>query len=380
MVFRGTERRRAWVVRMKRVEMTDIAPYINTWGRNYYDKDAGILYMNWSASGMEFKFMGSFLAAELTAMAGAEIEGDPWDQNAPTRPTWPWIQIFTDDEEEPVKIEIAGDRQTVLLYAGSSKEKHRIRLLKQTENYKTQLGICGFVMDGELFPLSKPQRKRIEFVGDSITCGFGNMTSEKDRMYFPADEDAYFSHAVMAARSLGMEWSLVSLSGICATANACLPNPYAMDELYSYTDRVIQDKLKAAELERWDFAAYPNDYVVINLGTNDDTGLSMAENPEEVRKNFCEGYRAFLETVRACNGADTYIVCALGCMRYYLYPEIEKIVAAYQVETGDRRISCFRYMGISPMDGLGACCHPSLVTQRKMAEEIVREIKRIEQG
>ena len=35
-------------------------------------------------------------------------------------------------------------------------------------------------------------------------------------------------------------------------------------------------------------------------------------------------------------------------------------------------------MQIVPADGLGACGHPSAITQSKMADEIAKEIRRIE--
>ena len=41
-----------------------------------------------------------------------------------------------------------------------------------------------------------------------------------------------------------------------------------MCELYGYTDRVQQEKLNMAP-QLWDFEKEHNDYVVVNLGTND---------------------------------------------------------------------------------------------------------------
>jgi hypothetical protein len=66
-------------------------------------------------------------------------------------------------------------------------------------------------------------------------------------------------------------------------------------------------------------------------------------------------------------------------MNYYLWSEIKEIVGEYKQTFGDEKISAFRYMQIAPTDGFGACAHPSLITQTKMADEIAAEISRIEQ-
>lgn len=365
---------------------------MKTCGRIYYDEPSETLYMNWSGSEVEFLFEGSILAAEFTAMAGIEYEGIPGDTSAPTHENWPQIAVYVDGELNR-KQEIcagAGSKgrfgeicQNVLLFQAESAEKHRITIVKLTENLKTELGIRSFFFDGAVAkPSPEAGKKRIEFIGDSITCGFGNMTKERDRLFFTSDEDATRSHAYLAAKLLGMEHSLVCVSGICSTVNSGLPMEYAMDELYEYTDRIICDKLaggiKKAALEPYDFKGNPNDYVVLNLGTNDATGIGFSRDTAAEMAHFCAGYRNLIELIRRCNGGHTHIVCALGSLSYYLYSDIEKIVDAYRRETGDKNISCFRYLGVSPMDGFGACGHPSKITQEKMAKEIAGEIKRIE--
>lgn len=52
-----------------------------------------------------------------------------------------------------------------------------------------------------------------------------------------------------------------------------MPNLYGMNELYPYTDRIIQDKLAqkrgspSVEYLPFDFANHPARYIVLNLGT-----------------------------------------------------------------------------------------------------------------
>lgn len=384
---------------MTKKSIKELRENIKTSGRVYYDEPSETLYLNWSACEVEFLFEGSILAAEFTAMAGIEYEGIPGDTSAPTHENWPQIAVYVDGElkrrqeicAEPEAGTEAGTPghsgetfQRVLLFFADAPERHRIKIVKLTENLKTELGIRSLSSDGTITkPCEEAKKKRIEFIGDSITCGFGNRTKERDRLFFTSDEDATRSHGYLAAKLLGMEHSLVCVSGICAVVNSGLPMEYAMEELYAYTDRIICDKLaggvKKGACAPYEFKENPNDYVVLNLGTNDATGIVFSRDAAAETEHFRAGYRKLIELIRRCNGSDTYIVCALGSLNYYLYSDIETIVDAYQKETGDKNISCFRYLGMSPMDGFGACGHPSGVTQEKMAGEIAEEIRRIEE-
>ena len=79
--------------------------------------------------------------------------------------------------------------------------------------------------------------------------------------------------------------------------------------------------------------------------------------------------------IRRLNGPETEIICALGSMNYYLYPEIEQAVRTLREQTGDRRIHSFRYRPMAPLDGYGAAGHPSGTTQRKMGQELADFIR-----
>ncbi len=344
-------------------------------GRGYLDKDEKLLYINWSGAGLGFKVNGKKLILSLRALWAPEYEGVPGDTTAPFHKNWPWIAVFVDGEEI-LKKEINEENMELTVWEANSVEEHEISIVKLTENFKTECGIKAIEVDGELLPSELSKRDCIEFIGDSITCGFGNMTMEANRFFYTEDENALFAHGPIAAKMLNMDYSLVSVSGICATTNKGLPMEYAMDELYEYTDRVIEDLLKHENYERFDFAKNPNRVVVLNLGTNDGTGMFMSPDEKAELNNFKVKYKEFLRTIRRCN-PKAYIISALGTMNYYLLPEITQCVEEYQAESGDERIMFFRYRGMHPMDGLGACAHPSMPSQQKMAEQIAEVIKNI---
>lgn len=368
---------------MKKIEYLSCKDKVKTIGRTFYDNEKEILLMNWTCSGMEVQFQGKYLMGNFYAWSGVEIDGVPFDENAPKRTVWPYIAVFLDNVEEPYRvIHLSKERETYLLYEGADEETHTIRIVKLTEQYKTKVGFAHFLMDGELcLPKEIIKKKQIEFVGDSITCGFGNMTTEKDRFFFSEDENGWMSHGAIAARMLDMDCQMICISGICSSQRKGIPQEYAMNELYPYTDLVYHNAMKKSqEPEKWDFTGHPSDYVVLNLGTNDATAIMLS--PEQEQKSeieaFYREYLAFIKEIRKLNGAGTWIICALGSMDYYLYYDIVQIVEKYKQESGDNAISCFRYKKMSVMDPIGACNHPHVITQQKMAKEIAEEIKRIE--
>lgn len=362
---------------MRRYSVSDLSDRLITYGRTFVEPKEDILFFNWSCSTVEFLFSGTHLNVSFRADCGYEFEGLPTDPNSPKRPTWPWVAVFLDDMPMPIrKFEVASPNETWLLYQSQKPETHRIRLTKLTENSKTFLGITAFTAEGEFLPMEKKPARRMEIVGDSITCGYGNLVKEPTRHFFSSDEDAWQSYGALAARQLGLEWSCVSISGITAVRHPGWPGDYAMEELYGYTDRVCQTKL-GMEPERWDFSKNHNDYVVVNLGTNDCFGILFSEAEGELER-FADAYLAFLREIRAANGPETRIVCALGTMNYYLYHDIVRAVEKFRRETGDSRVWTLRLRPIHPLDGLGADGHPALETHKKMADELAAFLKTLD--
>lgn len=359
---------------MQRYTISDLDGCLNTYGRTFREPKEDILYFNWSGSTVEFQFTGTHLNVSFRAACGYEVEGMPNDPNAPKRPTWPWVGVFLDDMPMPIrKFRISSPNETWMLIQTQESQTHRIRITKLTENAKTTLGILAFTAEGTFQPVEKPQRKRMEIVGDSITCGYGNLVKESGRHFFDSDEDNWQAYGPMAARKLGMEYSCVSISGITAVRHEGWMMPWAMEELYEYTDKVCMDTL-GMEPQKWDFAANRNDYVVVNLGTNDCFAILFSPDEKELGQ-FQERYISFIENIRRVNGPDTQIVCALGTMNYYLYHDIAQAVETYRSRTGDENIHLLRFKPIHPFDGLGADGHPSAETHVKMADELADFIR-----
>ena len=360
---------------LKQTPIAELLPKIVTYGRTVMDEENGYLRCDWTDSGIELDFEGDYLSAVVAAEPGEEIEGIPTDPNAPRRTLWPWIGVFLDDMDQPIRrFPVCGKMETWLLIRSDSAQRHRFRIMKMTENIKTYFGIRAMHYSGEFHVCERKPRKRIEFIGDSITCGFGNLCPDRDRGFWSDEEDGWNAHGAIAARLLNMEASHICISGITVAPHAHFPHLYAMNQLYAYTDRPGQEK-NGKQPEAWDFSRMPNDYVVLNLGTNDTFAALFSSDFERERRQFVGEYASFLEEIRRLNGPETRVICALGSMHYYLFPEIEQAVKTYQRASGDTRIWTFRYQPMSLLDGFGASGHPSLATQKKMGLELAAFIR-----
>lgn len=346
-------------------------------GRTLYKPESGTLFFNWTASGLEFRFKGTCLTAEFSAMPGAETDIDPLTGQSSERPTWPRAAVILDGRELPSRsLDLDRPESAQLIFRSREEENHIIRIVKLTENGKTYAGLKGFWANGEISPAEDRYRKKIEFIGDSITCGFGNDTTDKNRGFYPAEENGWLSHGAIAARLLNMDFSIISSSGICLTDYPGWPHPYAMNGLYPYTDRMLEDKLGIKDYTLWGFEANRADYVILNLGTNDANAIDLMGQggPELHRRD----YAAFIKTLRQLHGREAHIICALGSMDYYLYSDIQAIVNGYRIETGDMRIHCFRYPKMSISDPAGAGGHPHISSHRKMAEALADYISALD--
>jgi len=356
------------------IKYTDFAGNLRFFGRCYNDAARQEVWFDWTMSGFEVAFEGSELTADFSVIAVPF----PGPGNIPD-PECPCIGIVVDDETEPsTRIELTADG-TYTLFKGES-GKHVVRVYKLSEGMRGQNGISAISTDGEFVAL--PEHKaalRMEFIGDSITCGFGNEAPEPHSPFRTCEENGWLAYAATAARKLNADANYLCVSGI-AVSRPKNPMPFnmglpAMEDLYEYTDGIYESKRGIEEKVKWDFAANPRDVVVINLGTNDYNPIRFTQDmnrKEEEQAYFGERYRAFVEMIRRCNGPDTFICCTLGSMSHYMFDIIRSTVEAYKAETGDNNIVCFKYDMINEMfDGIGGLGHPSLKTHAKMADELV---------
>lgn len=241
---------------------------------------------------------------------------------------------------------------------------HEIEIFKITEEKYGKTQFAGFVLDkGKTLVEIPNQRTRcIEFIGNSITCGYGNEgVNGGDPL--PSNQNHYLTFAAIASRSFNARHIAVCKSGIGIYRNYDGPVTGSTDCMTNMYQRVFLTD--PAPL--YDFAKKP-DLVCIDLGTND---FSTSKGDSALYVNT---YLQFIDSIQKKNNhAD--ILCLLGPMlsgtnlinvRNYL----KHIVRTANIKNNGR-VRFFEMSQQTGNLGIGVNNHPTVAQHLKNAKELI---------
>lgn len=280
------------------------------------------------------------------------------------------------DEAVPFKVAFMGEQDSIVTIATAlSKGEHTVRLMYVIEGYELKPDFRGFVLDADGTLLDAPAlpERRIEFIGNSITCGYGIESIQCDAPFEYETENHYLTYAQQTCRNLNAMAYVVARSGIGVYRSYDGPKEGTPDNVmtteYEYTN--LYDRS-----ERWDFARYQPQLVCINLGTND-----LSTHNYDV-KRLKQAYKKFLKQVRQHN-PDAKIVYLCGSMLRDEELEIAKRLLNEVVEEaqkeGDEQVYRFDFTSQTGDILYGASWHPSLYQHQKMAGELTAYLRSLMQ-
>ena len=356
------------------------------WSGRYLDHE-GIRYFDYSASGFCFVMKGKHAEAVILS------DPDSWDQANKGV-----LGIFVTDgadtsigaiPEEPAKRVTLTERENHIVLFDSPVEKTvTVRVMKFSECAFGYAGFKSLEIDGELEPAAtsvpealevsgqKAETLKLEFIGDSITCGYGiEGVWEKDT-FTTAQERPDKAYAFLTAKALGAQVQLCSWSGIGLISNYVDPETimlpdthWLMQANWPYTDKSLSLRL-GLEPEVWDGSRYEPDVLVIHLGTND---LSWVRGLEERRLEYVAQLRQLIEAVHR-RSPKAKIVCCLGIMGEVLNDSVKEAVELFKK---DFPKTCAEFLPFTQQlesDGIATDWHPSAVTHKKAANKLVAVI------
>ena len=329
--------------------------YVKIGGRTYTNSNGTVILSN-TCSCVEFAFVGTLAEVTLTS--------DCKDSKAR-------VGIFVNGERT-IDTMLTEKKTTLKVFESDVPEKCIVSIVKLSEQSHSYVGVKNIHAVTEYGIIPTPERERkIEFIGDSITCGYGIDAPNEGYDFSTETEDGSKTYAALTGKALDADVNIVAWSGIgaysCYTSGDEPSQWKLISGIYGNTDTMHTSK-------KWDFSKWQPDVVVINIGTNDNSWTKGIDSRVDT---FGNAYYDLICQVREKN-PDAYIICSLGAMGSNLLPEIKEQVAVYSADTGDYRVTTFEFANQNGYkDGYGADYHPSAKTHQKMADKLAPFIAEI---
>lgn len=239
--------------------------------------DDGLIYSSMSASGIEIRFKGTSLSLALNNTA----EG--------------YIHVFVDGDEE-LSFEYTDDRrillpkgeQKITLAENLSEGIHTVKVLKANEGIFNKIGWEKLYTDGEILPPPISKARKIQIVGDSITCGSASLNFPENANGSSSGikyEDALQSYASYVARAFDADAEFFSKSGLAmfnVIRNQAVPMYEKIDPFAGYNDL-------------WDHTLFEPDLIIQYNWINEYIGKVQRDGVkiDEIKRIYVEMLKMF---------------------------------------------------------------------------------------
>ena len=213
-----------------------------------------------------------------------------------------FLNLYVDDVMVK-KVELIKENETIDIDS-LAKGKHIITLRKLNEAQFSSFGLISIDGEGYEYYEAKPRNKRrIEIYGDSISAGYGNLAIGSVGFKME-EEDSEQTYGALLAKELDFDYNIVAKSGL-ALAHSPFNDSSFLADIYDTSD--LSNK--------WDMNQYIPEYVLLNIGTNDNTVVKMSTGQDKENKIalFKEKYLAFMKLLKDAY-KDTKIICLANMM------------------------------------------------------------------
>ncbi|MCI7009696.1 MAG: SGNH/GDSL hydrolase family protein [bacterium] len=280
------------------------------------------------------------------------------------------------DDNDPFKVAFANEQDSVITLASQLPDGiHEVFIMNCIESFLPVSEFRGFLLDQDCHLQAKERQYslRLEFVGNSMTCGYGIESNNPSDTFSKETENHYYAYPALVSKGLNAQYVVVARSGIGVYRNYggpvegsvdCLPN------LYDYT-------LYGDTTEVWDFSRYIPDIVCVNLGTNDCVleGYSI--------HLLKDAFVKFSQKLRSIY-PDAKIIWMTGCMLHGkpledLQSVLDEVVQESKT-AGDKCMYRFDFTPQTGDLGYAAGWHPSRQQHERMADELISFMRTIVNG
>ncbi|UUA05004.1 MULTISPECIES: SGNH/GDSL hydrolase family protein [Streptomyces] len=285
------------------------------------------------------------------------------------------VGIVLDDPAADYDVQVDGTTVATLVTPGRTthwvdglgKGVHTVRLVKRNDTPWSTSAFGGFVAAPGGAVLARPvaRSRQIEFVGDSLTAGYGNLSASRDCTgeQVARTTNADVGYAALTARRLRADHQINAYSGRGMVRNY---NGGSPEENYrTFYDRALLN-------EPGDVWQNPGTWrpglVVVHLGTNDfSTPINPGEpwTDESLAAAYRSAYSGFLQKLRTRYGPGTTLL-AVGAGPFAGH--VEQVVRE-RADAGDRRVRSWR-LDDTGLDLMGCHWHYSARDHRLLADRL----------
>jgi hypothetical protein len=328
----------------KKVQANDNS--ISYVGRFAFSKDMNAV-SDWPGTYFRCRFTGQTLGLLLDGPSGAQFN------------------VFIDGKQ--VKTISCMPNDTIWISRNLSDEEHRLVVYRRTEAFLGKAVFKGIIIDAKakvLRWIDLPSHK-IEFIGNSITCGYGVEGASRHDRFLPETENNYLTYAAVTSRSLDADYFIIAHSGLGIVRH------YG-DSLKVSTDPQMPVKylrtFDGTDSLKWDFKSWKPDVVVVNLGTND-----FSTQPYPDKEVFQSEYTNLIHRIRN-NYGKIPVFCVCGpligdpCLSY-----IKEVTDNVRVNEKDDNLFFVEVPKamLNSDEDYGSDEHPSVKGQQKIADVLI---------
>ncbi|MCI9846241.1 SGNH/GDSL hydrolase family protein [Flavobacterium pectinovorum] len=316
-----------------------------------------------TASSVSFNFTGNECAVSLQSI-------DSWEHQN-------YIVLELDGKYLGKYTVQKGAPQSFPVKVTSNKKVHNLKVYKATEATMGNVLFLGTTAKLTTITAKKKKKKKIEFIGDSITCGAAN-----DPSTIPCDEGEYFDHhngyfayGPILSRTIDVNYLLSSVSGIGIYRNwneegsdaPIMPAVY--ENLY-----LTKDTSKP----KYDFAFQP-EIISIALGTNDfSNGDGTKERLPFSPEKYVSNYISFIKMLYKHNPKAQLVLTnspMVNGEKALIFENcLKKIKAEFDADKSHKPILIFKF---KPMAPSGCSGHPNIEEHKIMAAEYGPFLKKL---
>ena len=330
-------------------------------------ENQGLLFMAYSGSYLEF----SEHTGAVDVWALGETPKEEKNQNA-------YLGVVKDGRLLK-KMKVLDGLHRYHLCDGTEEGNGRIRLVKLTEEQYGAVGIQSVYTEKEL-ENRKESKKKLLFIGDSITAGYGTDGKNGDA-FRTENENVMKAYPWILAERFKADCQILAVSGSGVLSRWISPEedcPFTeglLPKVVSHSAYYLEKRRRLKDVPLWDERRFQPDAVILNLGTND---ASYTRNITKREELFQDRYEDFLMSLSR-SYPRAVLVCVYGMMEKSLTGRVEQPVASVRAQ-GIQAEFAELSLQDPTRNGMGVDCHPSGKTHIEAAQQLEHVLKPILEG